>query len=611
MIFLNIPPEEKMEKDKYKSVENNKNNSNEKTNSGNPGKNNNQDNNNKSSKKEEVKETVKPEKQTKEKVEPAFSWFRLFAISLLTITIAVIIYMFTMAFIRDNPSLITFEPKKDLIIIDQVLRNPGNVAFKEKDSLIVLVVGLDENRDEYGIAHTKGSRTDTIFLIKVDKKAERLGILSIPRDTWVLISEEKGYDKINSAFPIAFWEVFGRTNDYEQGIMAGLMQTRRTVQDFLGIHVDYVVLLKLDACKQIIDSIGGVTIDVEKDMVYDDYWGNLHIDLKQGPHRLNGEQAVGYARFRHDEEADWGRMRRQQQVIQALVNELKKPANILRINKLASIVKSNLTTDFSVLELIDIAHVYKNFNQNNIFKGVITGDDDWAGGGMIVIPNETEKKRLVRRILLSPDEVLPEDLRIRVVNGTTVENVGWQMVKHLQDQGFTVVDVVEDPGGKKFNTTTIVFHHHQNYNGAMMIEKLIQCRTTVRYESGEFIDDDYDYIVIVGDSFLFSKAYTPGAIMTPAPMPSFGIDEEQNDTLLTPSPEIIQAEPIDPETGYYPDIDDETIKPDVLMTPEIFDYKDLEKSNESGVKFITPGEIPTGTDTKTNSEEQFDVKIIR
>jgi LCP family protein required for cell wall assembly len=545
-------------------------------------------------------------KETKTETSGKFSWFRLFAVALLTITISVIIYLFIMSFIQNNPSLVTFKPQKDIIIIDQVIRNPGKVAFKDKDSLVILVVGLDENRDSRGIAHTKGSRTDTIFIIRVDKKAESLGMLSIPRDTWVLISERKGYDKINSAYPMAFWEVYDRTGDYEQGVMAGLMQVRKTVQDFLGVQIDHIVMLKLDACKQIVNAVGGITIDVEKDMVYDDYWGNLHINLKKGPGRLNGEQALGYARFRHDEEGDWGRMRRQQQVIQALVSEMKKPANILRINKLASIVKSNLTTDFSILELIDIAHVYKNFDQNNIARGIITGVDDWAGGGMIVIPHEDEKKRLVRRILLAPDELLPEDMRIRVVNGTMVENAGWQMVRHLRSQGFNVVDVVEKPGGKRFNTTTIIFHQHQNYSGALMIEKNIQCKSTVRYESQDNPDDTYDYIVIVGDSFLFSGNYTPGAVMTPESIPLFDTTPLQQD-FITPSPIIIEEEPIDFSTE-FPDLNGEIITPE-KVEPEKPEPGQTEKIEGPDVLIITPGEIPT--ETNKSQEDQFNVKIIR
>jgi polyisoprenyl-teichoic acid--peptidoglycan teichoic acid transferase len=541
----------------------------------------------------------------------SFVWLRLLMVALVTSTVCVIIYFYSTAFIRDNPSIISFEPKKEFIIIDQVIRNPGKVAFKDKESMLILVVGLDESRDASGIAHTKGSRTDTIFVVRVDKKAERLGMLSIPRDTWVLISEERGYGKINSAFPIAFLDVYDRTGDYDQALMAGLLQVRKTVQDFLNVSIDHIVLLKIDACKQVVDAIGGVTVDVEKDMHYNDYWGNLHIDLKKGPQRLNGEQAVGYARFRNDEEGDWGRMRRQQQVIKALVNEMKKPANILRVNKLASIVKSNLETDFSVLELIDLAHVYKNFNQNNIARGIIKGDDDWAGGGMIVVPYEQEKKSLVRRVLMSPGEILPEDLRIRVVNGTLVDDAGWHMARHLENQGFIVTGVVDEPDRKKYPTTTIIFNEHQDYSGAMMIEKVINCRAAVQYESSDEKNQDYEFIVVVGDSFLHSDSYTPGAVVKPTPekVPAFGEETDKQDynpTLMTPSPVTMPTDLMHPETDdlMTPDI----ITPEPLVPQEPIDTKELEGM---GIKLIIPRDPKKETKPTTDPGDELDVKFIR
>src|SRR4029079_567203 len=102
--------------------------------------------------------------------------------------------------------------------------------------------------------------------------------------------------------------------------------TLETVDQFLGIRIDYYVLVKLGAMQQFVDKIGGVPVDVEKDMDYEDRWGHLFIHLKKGLQTLNGQQMEGYMRFRHDAESDYGRMRRQQPDLRAGLHPLTAPS---------------------------------------------------------------------------------------------------------------------------------------------------------------------------------------------------------------------------------------------------------------------------------------------
>jgi LCP family protein required for cell wall assembly len=362
--------------------------------------------------------------------------YRLIVITMITSFLAAVTYVVATAFMRSNP---TFNPQRQLIEIHQTMTNPGQLAFGDRERILILCLGLDENRDEKGIGYTKGSRTDTIFILNLDKKGERMGILSIPRDTWIDLGEKYGNGKINSAYSEAFWEEYEKSgHDYEKAKMAGIMQARKVIQDFLGIDIDYYAMIKIKAAREIVDTVGGLTVDVEKDMDYDDNWGNLHVHLRKGRQRLDGASAVGYARFRHDEESDWGRIRRQQQVIQALVSELKKPIHIMHINGLARIVKTNLDTDLDLSQIIDIAQVYRKFSQKNIIKGVVSGGDDWAGGAMIIVPNEEETRRLVGRVLRSPSEILPEELRVRVFSRNAPPGTLQAVIDSLKADGYNV-----------------------------------------------------------------------------------------------------------------------------------------------------------------------------
>jgi LCP family protein required for cell wall assembly len=161
----------------------------------------------------------------------------------------------------------------------------------------ILVLGIDREPNAppfYG-------RSDTILLVRVDPKTGEMRGLSIPRDTQTWIA---GYGtvKINAA------NVYG-----------GSRLAAQTVSETLGnVQVDRVVRLETEAFVALIDAVGGVKVTVTKPLQYRDRTQNLEIDLQPGPQILNGRQAEGFARFRHDEEGDIGRMGRQQTLLRAL-----------------------------------------------------------------------------------------------------------------------------------------------------------------------------------------------------------------------------------------------------------------------------------------------------
>ncbi len=395
------------------------------------------------------------------------------------------------------------ESVKKIIRLSPVVVKPaGEVAFvdesgKPKDRLIILVLGLDENRDQRGIVHHKGSRTDTIFLLSLDRNGKRLGILSIPRDTWVYVSDKYGENRINTAYVDAFWDEYDRSHhDYELAKAAGIAQAKETIENFLGIHIDHYILLKIDGAKELVDALGGLTIDVEKDMNYDDNWGHLHIHLKKGRQRLNGADVIGYARFRHDLEGDWGRIRRQQQVIKAFINELKKPTHIMDINKIAKVVKNNIDTDMSVKEMVDIARVYKDFNKDNLVRGVITGDDDIINGNMVIIPNKTLKVRLVNRILKDPSKIPPGDIWVKVLNGCGVSGLGAKNGDKLKAEGYNVVEIGN--ALKEDYKVTQIQDHFLNEKTAKKIAKILGVSSKNIVHRPESNGLTVDFTIILG-----------------------------------------------------------------------------------------------------------------
>lgn len=318
-------------------------------------------------------------------------------------------------------------------------------VFGNNDRINILVLGLDYNYNDQGILYTKGARSDTIILISLNRDAKYFNVLSIPRDTRVLISEEYGYDKINSA--------------YSYG---GVEQTRQTVSNFLGIPIHHHVILKVSGAKEVLDALGGLPIDVEKDMDYDDNWGKLHIHLKKGPQILNGEQAVGYARFRMDEEGDRGRIRRQQQVVRALGRKLKEPALLTRLPDVARVVQKSIDTDLVPLQMVDLANLYSSFDFSRMRSGAIVGDDAVdAIGASYIEPYEPENRRTVRRLLQDLNWLSKDDLRIRIYYKYAPESLAYNLADHLYDAGFRGVQVEALPleSSADTKTTNIVWYN--------------------------------------------------------------------------------------------------------------------------------------------------------
>ena len=302
--------------------------------------------------------------------------------------------------------------------------DPAGYVFRGRKSLNLLLLGLDYNRDSAGMPFSRGARSDTILVLNVDARGSGLRLLSLPRDTRVEIPGVQEPDKINAAFALG-----------------GVETTRETVKRLLGVPIDHAVVVRLSAARELVDALGGLRLRVEKDMDYDDNWGNLHIHLKQGEQLLNGEQVVGYSRFRHDEEADLGRIRRQQQVLGALTSRLKE-VGPRALPRLVQVFRRNVDTDLSDRELLALARVYgAGRGRRPLRKATLPADPDYVDGLSFMIPREEEVRGLASRLLRSPEELGPAEIRVEVLNGSGVAGAASKVAEALRAQGFQVTRV--------------------------------------------------------------------------------------------------------------------------------------------------------------------------
>ena len=203
---------------------------------------------------------------------------------------------------------------RDLFLIAMGQKAPKlelQLPFSQKRQNI-LIMGVDVNHDSKELF--KRNRSDTILVVSIEPATKDVNILSIPRDSKVYIAGKDEPDKINHAF------AFG-----------GIRCSIRTIEESFGIKINHYLVVSNKALIDFIDAIGGLEIDVEKDMHYHDYSGKLHVSLDKGLQTLSGKQVEGYVRFRKDALGDIGRIKRQQNFYHALSNALKQPSVLVKL----------------------------------------------------------------------------------------------------------------------------------------------------------------------------------------------------------------------------------------------------------------------------------------
>ena len=201
-----------------------------------------------------------------------------------------------------------------------------------------LLLGVDDDgTDTY--------RTDTMMVASWDKKDGSIKLISFMRDIHAVIP---GYDahKLNAAYALG-----------------GVQTLKDTLTSMFDLPIHHYVLVDFERFEQIIDIAfpDGVGIDVEKDMSY-----RIGVDLRKGYQRLNGKELLGYARFRADDEGDFGRVRRQQQVIQAVKDEALSVYTLPQLPQALGAVSQLVATDLTTKEQLSKAMAYAVQSKNAI-----------------------------------------------------------------------------------------------------------------------------------------------------------------------------------------------------------------------------------------------------
>ena len=344
-------------------------------------------------------------------------------------------------------------------------------AWDGASRITVLIIGLDARDTD-----TSAPRSDTMILLTIDPLTKTAGMLSIPRDMWVNIPGF-GYSRINTAYSS------GEGNKLPGG---GPELARKTVEQFIGVPVQYYAQVDFNTFVQFIDRIGGIDIYNDEELRVDPIGPGPKIILTCcGMRHLGGIKALAYSRYRKGDDGDFGRARRQQKVIIAIRDKVLDPANfpslIAQADDFYNEFSSGIRTNMPLETAIQLAVLAKDIPTSSIeqgridttmvaFDNVILGGQDAA----VMKPLPDKIRELRDEIFTSTGALSPlaaggdltelmkaDGARVRLLNGTFTPNLDVNTGNYFIAQGMAVTEV--GPADRAYDRTVIVLHSPKLY----------------------------------------------------------------------------------------------------------------------------------------------------
>ncbi|MEK9727824.1 MAG: LCP family protein [Candidatus Margulisiibacteriota bacterium] len=344
----------------------------------------------------------------------------------------------------------------------------------------ILIVGTD---------NVKGSkRSDVISIVHINRNLSKIRALSIPRDTRVNI-EGVGISKINHAY------AYG-----------GIDLLKKTTAEFLSIPIHNHIILNADGLMSIVDELGGISVNIEKPMVYDDFAGNLHINFEPGLNHLTGKSLLKYIRFRNDSEGDIGRIKRQQDVINQVFEKVFNFKTLIISPKLIRIFLASVKSDISFQDASRWLNHFMASKSDLDFDfytvpgsiRIIKGVSYWRPN-IVYLDNlitktfvdyqfsdqqkalkpekrfvsKSQIKRVKQQIVLDNQQLIKNEtpILVEVLNGNGIAGLASKTARFLKDHNLVITNV---DNSESFNyKNTVIVDWKGNLEKSLKIAKLL------------------------------------------------------------------------------------------------------------------------------------------
>lgn len=311
-----------------------------------------------------------------------------------------------------------------------------------------LLLGSDTRGEDSG-------RSDTLMVLRVNPAKKHAYLLSIPRDMRVKI-HGRGRNKINAAFALG-----------------GPALVIKTVEDFTGLELNHYVVVDFNGFKRLVNALGGIDVTVEKRMRD----RSIRLDLKPGTQHLEGEEALKYVRFRKDKDSDFGRIRRQQTFLRAVMKKVFRLGSVLRLPQIAGIAADNVETDLGLSQMIAYGRLLRSLEQEDLEMAMLPGKTKTINRVSYVIPDEEKVAWMIERVLrdkpleLTQEEIENANVRIDVKNGSGIGGLARRLARELSSSGFRIVKI---GNAATFNHgTTQIFTTEDGFQKAKRVQAVL------------------------------------------------------------------------------------------------------------------------------------------
>ena len=337
-------------------------------------------------------------------------------------------------------------------------QEPSPPEWTGTERLNVLLLGIDSRDDA---STTKN--TDTMIVLSLDPVNKTAAMLSIPRDVYI---DRPGVftDKINAAYAYGGYDL-----------------ARKVVEDLLGIRLNAYALVDFDAFTKIVDSVGGVVIDVKRPVRDESYptpdYGIERLDITAGPQLMDGQTALRFARSRHDTN-DYSRAQRQQLVLSALRSRMSEGDFIRGLPGLVDRVGSAVQTNFDPANILPLAQFGSGIDGDAIRSEVLYPcggayphcelQSSGGANGFYLIPDRAKIRDLAAALFYDP-QVKSEGASVEVRSAGARNGLAQTIADRLAERAFTVSTVSDGATGR---SAVLVRNSSKRYTANALAQQL-------------------------------------------------------------------------------------------------------------------------------------------
>lgn len=405
-----------------------------------------------------------------------------------------------------------FFPGNEITLPSAFSIAPGIDAKGESgptDPINILVMGLDRRAREGDIP----TRTDSLFIVRIDPKTHSTGIVGIPRDLIVNIPSKGGgtyQDRVNTVY------VEGELAKYDGGGVGLLEQV--LAADPFDIKIDHYVIIDLKGFESVINDLGGIDINVP-DEVVDPYYSETElpgdyfpVDFKPGQQHMDGEHALAYARVRFNSD-DLDRIQRQQRVIFAAIEKAKSLNVLSNAPGLWDKYKTAIQTDISDALIPGYALLASQVQDSihAVSLGPATAPYTTPQGASVLVGNSERIHEIVQSVFaVQPADVpqatvTPDPVLVQIQNGTSTDGLATRILAFIAGKGYpqNELAVANAPDGTEHTKTEIIDLNGDNRRNAYLLANWLQIppeqvRDGTADEKAAMSGDPADIVVVLG-----------------------------------------------------------------------------------------------------------------